>query len=53
MITEARGDILGFGSFFMPINPNFIRKRRAVANQSDERPATNNKFPSASELAMQ
>ena len=56
MIMEARGEILGFGNFFLPVNPSLIRKRRAAAaavtSSPDERPGTNNKFPSASELAL-
>ena len=52
MITEARGgDIHGLGSFFMPINPHFFRKRRAAA-YNDERLLTSNKFPSPRELAI-
>mmetsp|Transcript_30642 Transcript_30642/g.40773 ORF Transcript_30642/g.40773 Transcript_30642/m.40773 type:complete len:87 (-) Transcript_30642:316-576(-) len=54
MITEARGEILGFSNFFLPVNPSMIRKRRAtaMAGSPEERPGTNNKFPSASELAL-
>ena len=56
MITDVRGEILGFGNFFLPVNPSLIRKRRAtgagVTSSPDERPGTNNKFPSASELAL-
>ena len=56
MITDAKGEIMGFGNFFLPVNPSLIRKRRAtgagVMSSPDERPGTNNKFPSASELAL-
>lgn len=48
---DARGEVLGDnGNFFMPVNPHFIRKRQAAG--TEDRPSTNNKFPSASELAL-
>lgn len=46
MITEARGEVMGFSNFFMPVNPHLIRKRRATAGSTP-----NNKLPNASELA--
>ena len=48
MIAEARGEVMGFSNFFMPVNPNMMRKRRAVAGNSW---TPNNKIPSAADLA--
>ena len=43
MLSEDRGDLLGFGNFFMSDDAHFMRKRRTVSI---------NKLPSASELAL-
>jgi len=37
---------MGFGNYFMPMNPHLIRKRRATAVSTPS-----NKLPNASELA--